>query len=405
VVVAAMLASAPPVVGQVADLRLVSVCTPPDLLDAGVRTFRVDNSSSAALPVQLVNLNSGASVSGTAPPGSSFWDVDGVNGRANTTQLFTDSVFVEQKNSINRTCARLVGNASCDPPTGEITVTWTITNFNSLPVAISGTPVAFSPNPMPAGGLGGAQATASETVAGTAQPAARTLAVDLDLGAGRSFTTTAEVTLPPCEAPVPASMTFTFTKTANAEIAGVGDTLSYTYAGTNTSMIPLEVLQLVDDRIGVLLEEPQATIVQPGASLSATITYTVVPTDAGTTIENNAVVTVSDPATGRTAQGVADEHVDVALPPTVEEPPIPTTTSFTTGAPPSEPAPSTTATTGAGMAATTAASTPAALPATGPSERWAAPSFLVAGALLTIALGIPIRVANRRSQSRGRAGS
>jgi hypothetical protein len=377
------------------------VCTPPDLLDAGVRTFRVDNTSDTGAPVRLVNLNSGASVDGIAPPGSSFWDVPGVNGRANTTQLVTGSVLVDETGSINRTCVKLGGTAECDPPTGEITVTWTDTNFNSLPVEITVTSpgVVFTPNPMAAGGLAGGRASATESVTGTAEPVARALEATFDLGAGRSVTSTADVTLPPCEAPLPPAMTLSFTKTADVGSIRAGQTVSYTYAGTNTSTIPLEVLQLVDDRLGVLLEEPQATIVQPGKSLARTVSYLVRPTDAGTTIENNAVVTVSDPSTARTAQATAGAAVAVALPAAPEEPVPPTvapTTSIASSEPPDVPA--TTSAVSPTISVTSAA--PGGLPVTGPPSGRAAPGWLVPAAVLCLLLGVTLSVTHRPERNR-----
>ena len=93
-------------------------------------------------------------------------------------------------------------------------------------------------------------------------------------------------------------MTFTFTKTASTSTAAVGDTVEYTYCGQNTSDIPLEVVRLVDDRLGVVIELPDVeTVVAPGESLCNTDLGLPVElrghaADLGTTIVNHAVVTV-----------------------------------------------------------------------------------------------------------------
>ena len=78
-------------------------------------------------------------------------------------------------------------------------------------------------------------------------------------------------------------------------MAAVGETVEYTYCGQNTSTIPLTVVRLVDDRIGVVLEGGR--VVAPGASLcntdvGATASYVVQESDDGSVIVNNAVVTV-----------------------------------------------------------------------------------------------------------------
>ena len=90
-------------------------------------------------------------------------------------------------------------------------------------------------------------------------------------------------------------MTFTFVKTASASIAAVGDTVEYTYCGQNTSAIPLTIVRLVADRLGVVLEGD--AVVAPGATLCHTdvadvVTYTIPEADAGSVINNNTVVTV-----------------------------------------------------------------------------------------------------------------
>ncbi len=73
--------------------------------------------------------------------------------------------------------------------------------------------------------------------------------------------------------------------------------MDYSYCGQNTSDVDLEVVRVVDDRFGVLEVPEEATIVSPGETLCNTdlglpVSYVVAATDAGTTITNNAVVTV-----------------------------------------------------------------------------------------------------------------
>jgi hypothetical protein len=80
-------------------------------------------------------------------------------------------------------------------------------------------------------------------------------------------------------------------------VAEVGETVEYTYCGENQSDVALEVLRVVDDRYGVLQLPDVETIVQPGQSfcntdLGLAVSYKVQPGDEGTTIVNNAVVTV-----------------------------------------------------------------------------------------------------------------
>jgi LPXTG-motif cell wall-anchored protein len=97
--------------------------------------------------------------------------------------------------------------------------------------------------------------------------------------------------------PPPPGITFTFTNDASVETAEVGETIDYTYCGENTSDVPLEVVQVDDDRFGLLTVPEEQTIVEPGETLCSTdlglpVTYVATSADAGTTIVNNAVVTV-----------------------------------------------------------------------------------------------------------------
>jgi LPXTG-motif cell wall-anchored protein len=97
--------------------------------------------------------------------------------------------------------------------------------------------------------------------------------------------------------PPPAGITFTFTNDPSIPVAAVGETVEYSYCGENTSDVDLEVVQVVDDRFGVLQVPEEQTIVSPGETLCNTelglpVRYVVPAEDAGQTIVNNAVVTV-----------------------------------------------------------------------------------------------------------------
>jgi LPXTG-motif cell wall-anchored protein len=96
--------------------------------------------------------------------------------------------------------------------------------------------------------------------------------------------------------PPPPGITFTFTNDASVEVAEVGETIDYTYCGENTSDVPLEVIQVDDDRFGLLTVPEEQTIVEPGETLCSTdlglpVSYVATEADVGTTIVNNAVVT------------------------------------------------------------------------------------------------------------------
>ena len=128
-----------------------------------------------------------------------------------------------------------------------------------------------------------------------------------------------DITAAACEGPeAPPDVTFTFTTTPSQSTAFVGDTIEYSYCGTNTSTIPLEVVRVVDDRLGVVIESGCA-VVGPGESVCNTdignvASYTVQPDDAGSVIHNNAVVTVrTQEAEPRQFQGTATSEVAVDL--------------------------------------------------------------------------------------------
>ncbi|HYN33067.1 MAG TPA: hypothetical protein VES40_10625 [Ilumatobacteraceae bacterium] len=355
---------------QASGWVLTSFCTPTESYPA-FRQFRVRNSTGAADDVVLRNQSINQQIAVTAPPGDSFWLVPAGPG-TNTVQLLVDNVVVGVKASNNYVCAVLAGNALCDPVTGNTTVTWTLRNNDGGPATITnGGGLTFSPNPVP----GNSSSTATEIVPPSATNQVDTLTVILDLGRGVESRPSASVNIGVC---VPPGVTsFTFTKTPSVTTAEVGQTITYTYSGRNTGTVPLEVVGLVDDRLGVVITDPSVvTLVNPGETISRTVTYVVKPTDAATTIVNNAVVVVrtivqgvaGDPQTGvATAQVVVPEQVIV-------EPPQPPGTTV----------PGTTV---------PGATVPGTLPATGNSEdRSVVLAFIAAG---LIGLGLIVRRAAR----------
>jgi hypothetical protein len=209
-------------------------------------------------------------------------------------------------------------NAECDPETGQTTVSWQLVNNGETPVDIITTSadVPLEPNPVPA--VGSASATMTLDGPDTDQQVATT--VTIDDGSGQ-IVLSDDITAAACEGPeAPPDVSFTFTTTPSQSTALVGDTIEYSYCGTNTSTIPLEVVRVVDDRLGVVIELPSVeTIVGPGESICNTdignfASYTVELDDAGSIIHNNAVVTVRTQETEpRKFQGTATSEVAVDL--------------------------------------------------------------------------------------------
>ncbi len=208
-------------------------------------------------------------------------------------------------------------NAVCDPETAQTTVTWQVNNNGAAPVEIVDLTesVTLEPSVVPANSM----ALATEVIDGPETDQQVTSTVTIDLGGGGSTELSDDIVAPACEGPeAPADLSFTLTKTASVAEAIVGDTVEYTYCGQNTSTIPLEVLRVVDDRLGVVIEEPSAeTVVQPGESVCNTdlglpASYVVRATDAGSFIDNNAVVTVRTQETEpREFQATASASVGV----------------------------------------------------------------------------------------------
>ncbi len=303
----------------VVDIALAPRCTSAEDFAAGTRTFRVDNNGGEAVDVTLRNVDAGGEVSGTAPPGSSTWNVPAGDGR-NRTEVVVEGVTVASADAINLMCAALHGHAECDTTSGTTTIEWTVSNNDGSPVIVVGSArgLEYSPNPdAPHGG-----STATELIDGPAEDQQLTETVTVELAGGGTSEYSAGVTAAACTGPeLPADVSFTFSKTASVAMAAVGDEVEYVYCGRNTSGIPLEVVRLVDDRLGVVIELPDVeTVVGPGETLCNTdigqpISYTVALSDLGTTITNHAVVTVrtqEDPPRVFQASATAGVRVPLA---------------------------------------------------------------------------------------------
>jgi hypothetical protein len=140
--------------------------------------------------------------------------------------------------------------------------------------------------------------------------------------------------------PPPPGISFTFTNDPSVPVAAVGHTVQYSYCGENTSDVDLEVVRVDDDRFGVLEVPAASTIVSPGETLCNTdlglpVSYVVEPSDAGTTIVNNAVVTVRTTGVDAQAFQAADPaEVEILAPGQQVEPTttLPPTALAATGA-------------------------------------------------------------------------
>ena len=215
-------------------------------------------------------------------------------------------------------------HAECDPAAGQTTLTWEVTNNGSAPVQITNLtePVTLEPNPVPPG----ATATATRVIDGPATDEQVTSTVTVDVGGGVVTELSDEITAGACEGPeVPPDIGFELSVTPSVTQAAVGDTVEYVYCARNTSTIPLAELRLVDDRIGVVLEGEEP--IAPGATVcntdvGAPASYVVRPSDAGSVIRNNAVVTVqTQEAQSRAFQATAQASVAV-VPDVITVPPL-----------------------------------------------------------------------------------
>lgn len=351
---------------------LTAFCTPAEGHD-GFREFRVRNETDTEQDVILRNQNIGQQITVTAPIGDSYHLVPASNdpNAANTTLLIVDGEQKAIKNSNNRVCAALVGTAVCDPTTGDTVITWTIDNNDGEPANITDADgMTFTTDPVPAGG----SVTATEPVMTPVAVEQRSLTVELTFASGLTTTLSDTVDVGACVAP--AATGVTFTKTASTDTAAVGDLIRYTYIARNALETGnVEVTQVVDDRLGLVIEDPSVdTILGPGGSITVTVGYIVRYADAGTTIENHALLnvrTVEGDVRGDLMTAVAEASVVVADIPLPIDPPPPV-------APPSS---STTTT-----APTASSRVPVTLPATGTGNVtdamiWMALALVASGAL------------------------
>ncbi len=283
-------------------------------------TFRVDNHGPEAVDITLRNVAAGEEISGSAPPGSSTWNVPAGDG-ANTTQVLVDGQVVATADSTNLMCAALHGHAVCNTETGTTIVTWTISNNDGSPAIVVSLRAGPRVQPQPGRPAGRGRRHGGGRRPGPG-PADHRDRHGPAWQSGGTSDYSDEITAAACSGPeLLPDVTFTFTKSASASMAGVGDEIEYTYCGENTSDIPLEVVRLVDDRLGVVIELPDVqTVVGPGESLCNTdvgqpVSYTVTLSDLGTTITNSAVVTVrTQEPTPRVFQASATATVRVPLP-------------------------------------------------------------------------------------------
>jgi hypothetical protein len=210
--------------------------------------------------------------------------------------------------------AVLSGSAVCGVEDGTVTVTWTVTNTGGVAGSVTGRTrgPSFDPADVPAGGA----ATAVEVVAGTAEDAELFQSVTVEFADGEVVSLSATVTVPGCTGPAaPEGIVFTFSNDPDVSVAEVGQTVSYSYCGRNDSDVALEVLRVVDDRFGVLELPDVETVVEPGESFCNTdipvpVTFIAQERDAGTTIVNNAVVTVRT-VDGQTFQAADPAEVEI----------------------------------------------------------------------------------------------
>ncbi len=153
--------------------------------------------------------------------------------------------------------------------------------------------VALTPDPIPPAG----ETTGSEVIDGPAANEELSATVTVDI-AGATSEASVTVTAATCTGPAaPEDITFTFSNDANVATASVGETVAYTYCSRNTSDVDVEVIQVVDDRHGIVQLPDGGTIVSPGETICNTdlgvaVTHVATSAEEGTSIVNNAVVTV-----------------------------------------------------------------------------------------------------------------
>ncbi len=213
-------APVPPPAPAPVDIDLVPQCTSSEDIDAGTRTFRLDNNGTEPVEVTLRNVATGGSVSGTAAPGSSTWEVPAGDG-SNTTEVVANGEVVATSDSTNLLCGALHGQAECNPSNGTTTITWTVSNNDGSPAIVlsDSRGVDFQPNPDAPHGA----STGVEVVDGPANDDEITETVTIQLSNGETSELSASVTAAACTGPgLTPDVAFTFTKTASVPTAGVG---------------------------------------------------------------------------------------------------------------------------------------------------------------------------------------
>ena len=97
------------------------------------------------------------------------------------------------------------------------------------------------------------------------------------------------------------SVTKTVTSTpANGSTYGVGETITYRIAITNSGNITLTNIQVIDTMNGIAGAQPTPSAssiasLAPGVTASVTVSYTVVAGDQGNTVSNTAIGAATDP--------------------------------------------------------------------------------------------------------------
>ena len=97
------------------------------------------------------------------------------------------------------------------------------------------------------------------------------------------------------------------TKTASAAFAAVGQDVTYTYTVQNTGTIGINSLTLVDDKLGTLV--PVTRTIMPGATTTATSTYTIKESDLPGPLNNTVTVSGVEDRTNKPVSATASATV------------------------------------------------------------------------------------------------
>ncbi len=97
------------------------------------------------------------------------------------------------------------------------------------------------------------------------------------------------------------------TKTASAASAAVGQAVTYTYTVQNTGTIGINSLALVDDKLGTLV--PATRTIMPGATTTATSTYTIKESDLPGPLNNTVTVSGVEDRTNKPVRATASATV------------------------------------------------------------------------------------------------